>query len=201
MPLRTDVFALRTILTLSAVLLLVGCAAAPSDEGEQTAVESLPTGAPASPNDADRTFLGGMIPHHEGALEMAALVTARTERSELTAFAAAIIAAQEAEIERMRSLLGPQGAASSPAHGGMDSMGMEPMDPGQMMQLTELEGEAFEQMFLAMMIGHHQVAVSAAEQVLEEGEDGDVATLATEIRDGQAAEIEQMQQWQDQWFD
>ena len=52
----------------------------------------------------DRLFLEGMIKHHEGAIEMAADVI-DSKRAEVAELAKAIIAAQEAEIARMRELL------------------------------------------------------------------------------------------------
>ncbi|HWP29779.1 MAG TPA: DUF305 domain-containing protein [Chloroflexota bacterium] len=46
-------------------------------------------------------FLSLMIPHHQGALDMARLVPDRTAREELQALAADIIRSQSAEIEQM----------------------------------------------------------------------------------------------------
>ena len=54
--------------------------------------------------DFDRLFLEGMIKHHEGAIEMAADVI-DSKSAEVAELAKAIIAAQEAEIARMRELL------------------------------------------------------------------------------------------------
>ncbi|MCB0077422.1 MAG: DUF305 domain-containing protein [Anaerolineales bacterium] len=66
-------------------------------------VEALRT----MPSDQfDLAFLEAMTVHHEGAIQMAELVAARTDRPELTALATAIISAQQAEVaqfERWRS--------------------------------------------------------------------------------------------------
>lgn len=52
--------------------------------------------------DLEKAFLTDMIPHHQGAVEMAKLLVADTTVSaELRAFAQAIITAQEGEIEKM----------------------------------------------------------------------------------------------------
>ena len=53
--------------------------------------------------DVDRAFAAAMIPHHEGAIEMARLALERAEHEELRTLANDIIRAQEAEIE----ILGP----------------------------------------------------------------------------------------------
>ena len=56
--------------------------------------------------DFDRLFLEGMIKHHEGAIEMAEMVT-DSQNQEVSALARQIIKAQKAEIELMKELLRP----------------------------------------------------------------------------------------------
>lgn len=52
--------------------------------------------------ELEKAFLTDMIPHHQGAVEMAKLLVAdSTTSAELRAFAQAIITAQESEIEKM----------------------------------------------------------------------------------------------------
>ncbi|MBI2009833.1 MAG: DUF305 domain-containing protein [Candidatus Chisholmbacteria bacterium] len=53
----------------------------------------------------ERAFIENMIEHHEGAIEMAELIPARTERPELVQLGEAIISAQSEEIEMMQGWL------------------------------------------------------------------------------------------------
>jgi uncharacterized protein (DUF305 family) len=57
----------------------------------------------------DADFLRGMIPHHQGAVDMARIVLEHGQDPEVKAFAEKIIAAQEAEITWMKDWLARNG--------------------------------------------------------------------------------------------
>jgi uncharacterized protein (DUF305 family) len=185
---------------LSALALLTGaCNGATDlpDTGQAPAGDATET---APYNDADLEFLRGMIPHHEEAVEMARLVPERTDRPELNQLAEDVIASQEAEIVEMDQLLTDAGAARDDAagHGGHGDMpGM--MGEEEMDRLAGLQGVEFDLAFIDMMIAHHQGAIAAAEQVIDDGENPQVRQLAEDVIAEQDAEIAQMTSWQAAW--
>ena len=59
--------------------------------------------------NADVDFIKGMIPHHQGAVEMAKIVLEHGQDPEVKKLAEGIIAAQEAEIKWMTEWLAKNG--------------------------------------------------------------------------------------------
>ena len=149
-------------------------------------------------NDADVTFAQQMIPHHQQAIEMAKAAETRAESQEVKDLAADIEAAQDPEIETMTGWLESWGE-DVPDEGmsGMDHMSSDDM-PGMMSEddMTELEdatGAEFDQMFLTMMIEHHEGAIEMAKTEQADGESADAKALADDIETAQTAEIQTMQ--------
>ncbi|GIG40616.1 DUF305 domain-containing protein [Cellulomonas phragmiteti] len=176
---------------------LTACAGQSGTSAPSAPVTTEAASDVAGHNDADTVFAQMMIVHHEGAIEMAALAVERASDPEVVALAERIEAAQAPEIALMSGWLEARGEDVSPrGHEGMDhdGMQMEGMEHGEAMGvLDDLDGDAFDQRFLELMIAHHEGAVVMSEAQLEDGENPDALELARTIIDDQTTEIAEMQ--------
>jgi uncharacterized protein (DUF305 family) len=73
----------------------------------------------------------------------------------------------------------------------MDMPGM--MDDEEMAELASASDAEFEDMFLTMMIEHHEGAIEMAKAEQEDGQYSPAIKLAEEIEAAQTAEIDTMQ--------
>ena len=165
-------------------------------------------------NDADVTFASDMITHHAQALSMVDLTLDRPLDPEVQALAEDIRAAQGPEIEAMADWLTKWGeevpeTMRDHANAGhdmddmsdnmdeMDDMGHDDM-PGMMSAdnmdaLENASDSEFQDMWLEMMVEHHEGAVEMAETETEDGQFKDAVDLAGQIIDAQKREIDTMQ--------
>ncbi|GAA1130023.1 DUF305 domain-containing protein [Nocardioides aquiterrae] len=152
--------------------------------------------ASAEFNDADVTFASHMIPHHQQAVEMAELADTRAQSQEVKDLAAQIKRAQGPEIEQMTAWLDAWGQPAPSDMGGMDMGGSMPgmMSEDEMGQLEGASGAEFDQMFLTMMISHHQGAIEMAKTEQADGKNEDAIDLAAQIERAQTEEIATMRE-------
>ncbi len=152
-------------------------------------------------NAADVQFATDMIPHHAQALSMVDLTVGQDLSPEVEALAEEIRIAQAPEIEEMAAWLEKWGKpipdtsrdhAGHDMGGATDMPGMASMD--DMTALQKATGPEFEQMFLTMMIEHHEGAIEMARSELDDGENVAAKNLAQDIITGQEREITTMQE-------
>lgn len=191
-----------------ALLVLLGCGGAPSTPmpgpGNPTPAPGMPTMAKET-QPFDQMFIDMMVPHHEGAVEMAKLARDRGEHAEIKVMADGIIASQEAEIGKMRAWRTAwYGSASTP------SMSMPMSQPGMpgmssMMNMSkDIEGlrtaSPFDLAFLDAMVPHHQGAVEMSTPAADRADHAEIKELAAGIVRDQTREIAQMKAWRQAWY-
>ena len=147
---------------------------------------------------SDERFIDAMIPHHQGAIEMAQVALENAEHSEILALAEEIVAAQETEIGQLKSIKQEQFGTSEVS---MDMSKEEMEGMGMAMDPQELAiQEPFDKAFIDNMIPHHESDTEMDNVVLEESENPEIREIAGTIVDAQEREIEQMRSWRDEWY-
>lgn len=152
----------------------------------------------------DQHFIEQMIPHHQGAIDMANLALEKATHPEIKTLAQAILKAQTAENQKMRSWYQDWFGRSVPEQGSTVSGGMMSqggMHMGSSQDISVLKNAAnFDKEFIEQMIPHHQMAIMMA-RMLESGTNRpEMLQLAKNIQSSQAAEIQQMQGWYAVWY-
>lgn len=159
----------------------------------------------------DQHFIQMMIPHHQGAVDMANLALEKAQNPELKTLAEAIKTSQTMEINQMREWYKQWYGADVPntsnmsmqsGHGmnhGMNNgmnHGMHSNMMGMMnTDLTALKNAPnFDQAFVQQMIPHHQMAIMMSSMILNSSHP-ELRNLGQSIIQSQSAEIKQMQSW------
>lgn len=148
----------------------------------------------AAHNADDVMFAEMMIPHHQQALELSALVPDRSSNPAVVDLATKIASEQQPEITAMKALLlqWEVDPHTMPDHSGMPMQGM--VDDATMARLKTLKGVDFDTLWLQSMIGHHQGAIEMANTEIAKGANADMISMAKNIVAAQQAEINQMKQ-------
>jgi len=186
-------------LVVGGALLLVGLGAGYMLWGNSPApvnTHVMPNGSMMSQN-IDQHFIVQMIPHHEGAIEMAKVALERSKRPEVISLANGIIEAQEKEIADMRSWYESWFNSTLPT-GGMGMMHMDGMT-GDLTVLKSKSGVDFDREFVEQMIPHHEMAVMMAEMLQSSTERSEMKQLAGNIILSQSREITMMREWLKSW--
>ncbi|MBA2713008.1 MAG: DUF305 domain-containing protein [Rubrobacteraceae bacterium] len=150
----------------------------------------------------DLQFIDQMTMHHEGAIMSSEHMISDSKRPELRKLAASIEKSQSEQVYQMQAWRKDWYPNSERTFGMMDPTRMEEMMGGTQMEnmmggsmQKMMGGDATDEMFLRMMIPHHQMAVDMSEKALEDAEHPELKDLARKIRDEQSAEIVLMKRY------
>jgi len=144
-----------------------------------------------TPNSADVSYARMMIAHHAQALELTELAPQRAASVKLKALAERISAAQGPEIDAMRAWLkeyGQSEKSDAHAHARMPGMATE----AQLEKLRAAKGKAFDELFLTLMITHHEGAITMATDVKGQGNNIRIEEMADDVVAQQTSEINRM---------
>ena len=189
---------LAALAALTTALFLSSCSTSASDSHADHPQTDQPviTGQPAGYNADDVAFAANMIPHHQQAVDLSAMVPDRCTNAGLVALADQISAAQQPEINVMNVFLVQwnENPDTNSGHAGHGSTTQGMVDAATMTKLESLSSEEFDELWLASMISHHQGAIEMAKAEIANGDNVDAKTLANNIVTTQEAEIGQMKQ-------
>jgi uncharacterized protein (DUF305 family) len=146
---------------------------------------------------SDKAFIDAMVPHHQGAVEMAEVALQNAEHEEIKQLSRNIISTQQAEIEELKAIKRQEfGTSEVPMEMSTQEM--------QMMGMTDPDALAnkdpFDKAFIDAMIPHHESAIEMAQVALEESDKPRIKELAKNIVTAQQREIEQMLRWRQAWY-
>ncbi|MBC1222025.1 DUF305 domain-containing protein [Nostoc sp. UCD121] len=155
----------------------------------------------------DLRFIDAMIPHHQGAVEMAKEAQQKSKRPEIKKLADNIIKSQNQEITQMKQWrqawypkAGDKPMAYNSQMGHMMEMSSDQMQTMMMNQNLGAADAEFDLRFINAMIPHHEGAVTMGQDALSKSKRPEIKKLAQEIVKAQDIEIKQMQQWRKAWY-
>jgi len=141
---------------------------------------------------SDAMFLQMMIPHHEQAVVMSDLALSISKDADVLKLAKQIKDAQAPEIIKMQGWLTDAGLSEDPGHSMGDGMGGMLSD-SELSALKVSTGKAFDKLFLAGMIAHHEGAIHMV-MMIENSPNSEIKNLGQAIVKSQSTEINLMKE-------
>lgn len=150
-----------------------------------------------SSKTAEKSFLTGMVHHHESAIEMAEIANRRSKDPFITSLASNIITTQDREIGQMKRIYKRlHGGRLKPDPGAHDGLGLSAeeagMDHSPAMNKELEKATPFAPAFVDDMVPHHAGAVKMSKVVLTKTKDPQLRKLAQGIIATQTREIKAM---------
>ncbi|MFH8470434.1 DUF305 domain-containing protein [Streptomyces sp. NPDC017991] len=149
-----------------------------------------------TPNSADFDYARMMIEHHTQAIVMTELAPKQASSTPVKRLAERIAASQGPEVETMKAWLKNHGGDGKSEkdkghhHDVMPGMATE----AQLKTLRAARGKAFDELFLKLMITHHNGAITMATDVLSQGNNIQIGEMADDVIAQQTTEISRMRE-------
>lgn len=145
--------------------------------------------------NADVDFAKGMIPHHQGAIDMSNIVLKHGKDAAVRKLANGIIAAQKTEIAQMSAWLARNGSQAPSADAAAVAKAFTEANAKMHGDMTMSYTGNADVDFMKGMIPHHEGAVAMARVLLQFGKDAELRKLAENVVRSQNEEITLMRAW------
>jgi uncharacterized protein (DUF305 family) len=156
---------------------------------------------PPGEDSAEAGFARDMSVHHAQAVEISQILLDKTEDPAMRNLASDISLTQQSQIGRMQGWLSLWGLPISGSGERMEWMGHDidgrmpgMASPEELNELRSAEGEEADEIFLRLMIPHHQAAIPMSNAIIERSNNEAVTSLAEAIIPAQSSEIEIMRE-------
>jgi uncharacterized protein (DUF305 family) len=142
----------------------------------------------------DLDFMHGMMPHHQGAIDMSKVVLQFGKDIEIKTLAEGVIKAQTNEIGLMKEWLSKTDQSKLPVVPASKDANDKAMATMMKNMMVPYSGNA-DVDYVKGMIPHHQGAIDMAKVALKYGQNPTVLKLAHDIVASQEAEVKFMADW------
>ena len=168
---------------------------APSSKAYESAMATMMKGMKATPTGMpDLDFMQGMMPHHQGAIDMAKVELQFGKDLEIKSLAEGVIKSQEGEIAVMKDWLAKADQTKLPKVPESGKANEDAMSTMMKNMMPSYSGNA-DVDFVKGMIPHHQGAIDMGKAALQFAKDPTVVKLAQDIVTAQEGEIKFMNDW------
>ena len=142
--------------------------------------------------DFDAEFVGMMIEHHQGAIDMANIELKSGSDQTLKKMAQNIITSQTAEIQKFKTILATH--KENAIKGDHPELTEAMNDMSSKMSAMKMTGNV-DKDFAMMMKVHHEGAIAMAKGELGDGKDNELKLMAQKIISDQTKEIKDFSAW------
>ena len=171
---------------------------APGEPSREISAEDASNLTAIDYTDGDIRFMQGMISHHAQALEMTRLLESRTDNAMMRQLSGRIDISQRDEIMMMQGWLRDRGQTvpETDAYQQAEFVRMPGMLTDEEMEELEVaSGEAFDRLFLRLMIKHHRGAITMVDNLLDQAgaaQDAQLYAFTSDVSSDQEMEINRM---------